>query len=365
MAKTKKCDRAALSMKKILLIDNCQTLRENTAEILEIENYDVITADNGRSGVELAFRENPDLIICDIMMPELDGYSVLDKLRSNPVTRDKPFIIITAKVGYDEFRKGMELGADDFITKPFTALELLCAVEARFKKFKPRNEQFAEQKNDISEIIKMNDADQALIKLINSYKVRDYKEKEVIYFADSLPHTVYFIKKGRIKTFVTNTQGKELVVGLFNKNDFLGFRALLERANYKGTAVVMEDAELVEIPPGDFELLLNANKKVCAKFIRILAENVTEKEDELVRMAYNSMRKKVADALLALNKKYNKENKEDYPIEITRENLASMAGTAMESLRRTLAEFRNEKLIELDESGIIILNEKKLKTLKC
>ncbi len=77
------------------------------------------------------------------------------------------------------------------------------------------------------------------------------------------------------------------------------------------------------------------------------------------------MRKKVADALLALNKKYNKENKEDYPIEITRENLASMAGTAMESLRRTLAEFRNEKLIELDESGIIILNEKKLKTLKC
>ncbi len=250
MAKTKKCDRAALSMKKILLIDDCQTLRENTAEILEIENYDVITADNGRSGVELAFRENPDLIICDIMMPELDGYSVLDKLRSNPVTRDKPFIIITAKVGYDEFRKGMELGADDFITKPFTALELLCAVEARFKKFKPRNEQFAEQKNDISEIIKMNDADQALIKLINSYKVRDYKEKEVIYFADSLPHTVYFIKKGRIKTFVTNTQGKELVVGLFNKNDFLGFRALLERANYKGTAVVMEDAELVRDTTG-------------------------------------------------------------------------------------------------------------------
>jgi CheY-like chemotaxis protein len=97
-------------MKKILLIEDNTEVRENTAEILELADYTVFTAANGKIGVELAKREMPDLIICDIMMPELDGYGVLHVLSKNPATASIPFIFLTAKSEKDDFRKGMNLG---------------------------------------------------------------------------------------------------------------------------------------------------------------------------------------------------------------------------------------------------------------
>ena len=117
-------------MKKILVIEDSADIRENTAEILELANYRVITAQNGKEGVELSLKENPDLIICDIMMPLLDGYGVLHTLHNNPVTDHTPFIFLTAKTDRSDFRKGMDMGADDFITKPFNDTELLSAVES-------------------------------------------------------------------------------------------------------------------------------------------------------------------------------------------------------------------------------------------
>ncbi|HET7117660.1 MAG TPA: Crp/Fnr family transcriptional regulator, partial [Hanamia sp.] len=175
--------------------------------------------------------------------------------------------------------------------------------------------------------------------------------------------SLFYLKKGKVKTFKTNDSGKELVTGLYNKSDFLGHIALLEQTNYQETAIAMEDAELAEIPKEDFELLINNNREVSYKFIRLLAKNISEKEEQLVGMAYNSLRKKVADALIILNKKYNTGNEEKFPINITRESLASIAGTATESLIRTLGDFKNEKLISIKESVITILNAKKLENL--
>ncbi|MEO7045074.1 MAG: response regulator, partial [Ferruginibacter sp.] len=106
-------------MKKILLIDDNDDIRNNTAEILEISNYDVVTAENGIIGVQKAIEHKPDLIICDIMMPELDGYGVLHAVHKNEAIKNTPFIFLTAKTERTDFRKGMELGADDYITKPF------------------------------------------------------------------------------------------------------------------------------------------------------------------------------------------------------------------------------------------------------
>ena len=100
-------------MKKILLIEDNVDVRENTAEILTLANYHVSTAQNGKEGVELAQQQNPDLIICDIMMPVLDGYGVLHMLSKNPETATIPFIFLTAKAERSELRKGMEMGADD------------------------------------------------------------------------------------------------------------------------------------------------------------------------------------------------------------------------------------------------------------
>src|ERR1700722_4146955 len=106
-------------MKKILVIEDNQKVRENIAEILELSNYKVLTASEGKAGVEIALKENPDLIVCDIMMPVLDGYGVLHLLNKHKETFSTPFIFLTAKSEKSDFRKGMELGADDYITKPF------------------------------------------------------------------------------------------------------------------------------------------------------------------------------------------------------------------------------------------------------
>lgn len=121
-------------MKKILVIEDEEFVRENISELLDAEGFDVITAEDGRIGVDLAKAMVPDLILCDVMMPELDGYGVLAALRQEPATAAVPFIFLTAKAAKADFRQGMELGADDYITKPFTRAELLGAITSRFKK---------------------------------------------------------------------------------------------------------------------------------------------------------------------------------------------------------------------------------------
>jgi two-component system, OmpR family, alkaline phosphatase synthesis response regulator PhoP len=121
-------------MKRILVIEDETQVRENIQEILELSNYEVLVAENGKIGLELAQQSEPDLIICDIMMPELDGYEVLMGLRQRDVTATIPVIFLTAKADRGDFRKGMELGADDYITKPFQAQEILEAIASRFER---------------------------------------------------------------------------------------------------------------------------------------------------------------------------------------------------------------------------------------
>ena len=121
-------------MKTILLIEDNDDIRSNMAEILELANYNVITAENGKQGLEIAIESKPDLIICDIVMPLLDGYGVLTAIHHHDGLRNTPFIFLTAKTERADFRKGMELGADEYMTKPFTATDLLNAVESRIRK---------------------------------------------------------------------------------------------------------------------------------------------------------------------------------------------------------------------------------------
>ena len=121
-------------MVKILLIEDEELVRENVLELLDAEGFETCCADNGRVGINIAQQENPDLILCDVMMPELDGYGVLEQVRQNPHTVTIPFIFLTAKAAKGDFRAGMELGADDYLTKPFTRAELLGAVGSQLRK---------------------------------------------------------------------------------------------------------------------------------------------------------------------------------------------------------------------------------------
>ncbi|MGE5658527.1 MAG: response regulator [Actinomycetota bacterium] len=121
-------------MVKILVIEDEAAIRSNILEILEFSNYEAIGAENGSTGIQAAQESQPDLIICDIMMPDIDGYTVLTELRQNQATAIIPFIFLTAKTDRDDFRLGMELGADDYISKPCTPTELLSAITVRLEK---------------------------------------------------------------------------------------------------------------------------------------------------------------------------------------------------------------------------------------
>jgi len=121
-------------MKKILVIEDEPEMRRNMTTLLRFREYAPIEAENGRKGVELAKREKPDLILCDVMMPELDGYGVLQTLQQDPELALIPFIFLTAKGEKDDLRNGMNLGADDYLTKPVASVDLIRAIEARLRR---------------------------------------------------------------------------------------------------------------------------------------------------------------------------------------------------------------------------------------
>ncbi|MDP4284509.1 MAG: response regulator [Bacteroidota bacterium] len=345
-------------MTKILLIEDNPEIRDNTCEILELANYQIATATNGKEGYEIAIKENPDLIICDIMMPVLDGYGLLHLINKNDNLKSVPFIFLTAKTERGDFRKGMEMGADDYITKPFTDIELLNAIESRLQKVKFQQERIntAQTLNDFFNEIKNNDA---LEKLTNSTVINHYKKKQIVYSEGNNPRSLYYLNSGKIRSYKINEIGKELTIGLFNAGDFFGYNALIENTTYKETTETLEECDISIIGREDFEILINNNKEVAHKFIKLLAQNVTEKEEQLINLAYNSLRKRVADTITTLLKKYKKDST-DFIIYISRDDLAHIAGTTTESLIRTLSDFKNEKLIEAEAGYVKVLNEKKL-----
>lgn len=126
-------------MKKILVIEDEPEMRRNLGTILKLEKFEVLLAENGRAGLDLARREAPDLIVCDVMMPEMDGHAVVQALRQDAKTMNIPFIFLTAKGEKSDLRSGMNLGADDYLTKPVSKADLLAAIEARLKRGEQQN----------------------------------------------------------------------------------------------------------------------------------------------------------------------------------------------------------------------------------
>ncbi|MBS1915354.1 MAG: response regulator [Bacteroidetes bacterium] len=350
-------------MKKILVIEDNKDVRENIVEILELSDYEVLQAPDGKVGVEIALKENPDLIICDIMMPVLDGYGVLHLLSKHKETFGIPFIFLTAKSEKADFRKGMELGADDYITKPFDGIELLNAVEIRLKKTASLKKSLDDATDQVKEFINAANEAEAVQLVSDKREVYDFRKKQVVYAEGQKPKAVYYVVSGKIKIYKSSKDGKELIKDIFGSGDFFGYTYVLEKTNYGENAEVLEDAQVMLIPVEDFVSLITNNTQVSRQFIKIITKNILEKEESLVNLAYNSLRRKVAYGLIQVLDKYKKENSKNEIPELSRENLAQVTGVATESLIRTLADFKSEKLIELQPGKIIVLNEKKLRDL--
>ncbi|CAN5437001.1 response regulator [soil metagenome] len=346
--------------KRILLIEDNTEIRENTAEILELSNFEVVTAENGKVGVEKALEHKPDLIVCDIMMPVLDGYGVLHLVSKHAELAGIPFIFLTAKSERSDFRKGMEMGADDYITKPFTDIELLTAIDSRLKKSVVLKTDFPPDAEGMQEMLNQYGGKNTLHNITENRDENQYKKKQVIYSEGNHPHKLFYIISGKVKTFISNDEGKVLTTGLCGTGDFLGYTALIEGGTYKDTAEAIDESVISDIPIDEFKDLLLYDPAATRKIIEMLSKNITEKEQQLINIAYNSLRKRVATALISLVKKFGKEDETVFSISFSREDLANIAGTATESLIRTLSDFKNEKLIDIQGSKISILNKKKL-----
>jgi len=344
-----------MDSKTILVIEDNEEVRENLEEILELYGYTVVLAEDGKVGVEKAMEHQPDLILCDVMMPKLDGFGVLNILTKKPETASIPFIFLTAKAEKADFRRGMNLGADDYVTKPFYKDELLSVVETRLQKSNRLKKQFDQTEQGLSAFINEARGYQELQKLSNERKTKSFKKRELIFEEGEYPRYLYFVQKGKIKAFKTNENGKEYIVSVHNEGDFLGYVDLIKDDKYSESAAALEESELSLIPKEDFNKLLTANRDVTSQLIKMLANNISEKEEQLLHLAYHSVRKRVADAVLYLSDK-----EETDEINILRDDLARIVGTAKESVIRMLTEFKNDGYIDIIDGTITIRNRQKL-----
>ncbi|WP_222539136.1 response regulator [Pedobacter polysacchareus] len=348
-------------MKTLLIIEDNSDILESCSEILELSGYKVFQSDNGKFGVELATRHHPDLIMCDIMMPELDGYGVLYLLKKNKDTAEIPFIFLTAKTDRIDYRKAMEMGADDYLTKPFSDMELLNAIETRINKSQ-RQKTFYTNTFQNHDLLNMTEGNgmKALKELILNRKIRHIKKKQVLYYDGDLPQGLYLIAEGQLKTVKKVLDGRQLITGLYKANDYIGLDALLLDEVFTESAEATEDTSLYFLPKELIIELINKYPEVSYQFIKILSNEIQEKEEQLLELAYLSVRKRIAQALLRLSKK----SPIPSSIQISREELAELAGVAIETVSRTLTDFKEEGLIEKNGNQLVLINMSKMIKMK-
>jgi DNA-binding response OmpR family regulator len=344
-------------MKTILIIEDDTALLENTAELLELENFKVLTASNGADGVRLATINIPDLIVCDIMMPKQDGYTVLKKLSLNKTTQNIPFIFLSAKTERKEIRLGMDLGADDYITKPFENEELISSINSRLAKAKLLNKTTAPL--DQGKYKDLND----LKNYFDDYgELSNYTKGDIIYQEGDRANKVFLVLKGLIKTHKMDQNGKELITAIQKPDDFIGFTSFVDNNTYEESATVVEDVELAVIYKNALKELLAESSNLSLELMNVLTANLSITKDQLLQMAYSSVQRKTARTILQFAEVLDRGLLGE--IKISRNDLASVAGIAPESLIRTLSSFKKKGFVEIEGRNIKILKLVELQNLE-
>jgi CRP-like cAMP-binding protein/CheY-like chemotaxis protein len=346
-------------MPLILLIEDHHIIRENTAQLLELAGYTVQTAENGELGVQLALATRPDLVICDIMMPVLDGYGVFQIFNQHPQLTGVPFIFLTAKTEQADQRRGMALGADDYLTKPFVKADLLSAVSGRLSRFQQLRPEPGLTTESLHTFLDEAQQTGDLASLSLDRRPHLIRKKQDIYLEGDESTRLYFVQSGRVKTVKTTDGGKELIVGLYGPGEFFGYLPLLQHTAHCDSAIAVDESELLYIPKDDFMALLLRNPDVGQQFMRLLAGQVSGQAEQLLALAYSSIRRRVADTLVQLHEQAGATA--DAAIQLTRDDMAAMVGTAPESLSRTLNEFKQAGLIALAPNTIRVLEPEKLR----
>ncbi|MGZ3919807.1 MAG: response regulator [Bacteroidia bacterium] len=352
-------------MDTILLIEDNIELLDNISEILSLANYNVVKAKNGMEGLERMKEHSQQisLILCDIMMPILDGYGVLRAYENKPEMKGVPFIFLTAKSERADVRKGMDLGADDYLMKPFSGDELLSLINTRIRKSRAIKEMNQLEAADFESSFSDPSGFVTHELFKNKIHIKKVMKQDVLFTEGEKSFYLYYMLKGRAKSFRTNEFGKEYITNIYNAGDFLGYNAILDNGIHVDSAVTLESSEIAMLSKNDFIEVLSSNKKVYACFMKKISVLLNESEEKLPKMAYQSARKKVAEALIYVSKKYCK-NDQVLSFNISRDDLSAISGISPESVSRNLTDLKNEGLIGVQNGELIILDFKKLINLR-
>lgn len=348
-------------MKTILIIEEKEPTRANIAAILQLAGYATLQANTSKQGINLATKHLPDLILCSIMMEELDGYGVLYLLNKKPETDTIPFIYMTCKANRQDLRKAMLLGADDYLIKPFDDMDLLHAVECQLKKKETQQAFYSKPLQQLTQLVTTNEGIPILKKIVEDHKHQTFKKKQTIYYESDKVTGVYLIIEGKVKTTKIAEDGRELILSIYEKDDFVGVNAIYSHDTYVENAIALEPTTLCFFSMQKFEELIRQYPDVARNFIKILSNEVVEMEEMLLNLAYHSVRKRIAETLMHYAT-HHCQNTALIPL--SRIDLAAMSGTATETVSRTLTEFVNEGLIDKKRQGILIVNPAKLSALK-
>ena len=342
-------------MKKILLLEGDTILSKDMSNILRLANYEVEVANNGKFGLETAYQNIPDLIICNLNLPDLDGIGLLRILSRHVDFNLVPFIFISKDKSLESIRRMMDMGADDFIITPVDHTELLRTVDIHIMKMEKIKASFHKKRTQNETSL------DSFLKTPHTHK--KFKKKQMIFQRGDKPNFLYYIAQGKAKSFLENEEGKEVMVTLYVEGDFIGASALLAKSPYAASAMAQEDLELVLIPKEEFIDIVNQDSFLSHDILLHLKNANTLNNERLLKFAYDSARKRVADSLLFVSDKFSSGGSVHPSIEIGRRELASLSGIAKESTIRTLTDFKKEGLIDIEDNKIILLQEEKLRHL--
>lgn len=342
----------------VLLIEDDMVLAANTKELLELSGYHTTTCHDGKSGLKKAFQLVPDLIISDIMMPELDGYEVYEALQQNRKTSTIPFIFLSAKSNPSDVRKGMNLGADDYITKPFSEEDLILAVEKRLQK---RAQMLQQEKKEPRKVGSELQLEELREFFRSNGEQLEADKNEDIFLEGRNSSNIYLLEYGLVKTYKLDEWGKELVTGIFRKGNFLGFYSFKLPSSYPENASALEKSTLFRISHEEFVHLLEQNHELTLEYAEMLSHNLDVLKGHLLEMAYGSVLKKTASTLLEFATKENLN--EQQVLKVSRSDMASMAGISTESFIRSLSFLKADGIIDIIGRNIKITNLQKLRNI--
>lgn len=290
-------------------------------------------------------------------MPKLDGYGVFQILSKDQKCKHIPFIFLSAKTDHADIRKGMELGAADYITKPFEESELLSAISIRLKRNNravlnpPEKVTLSKQNSNTLEVETIAE----LIELFCKRKANTYQKGDSLFCEGNRSNHLFLVKSGLVKTFKSTEEGKELITGFYKDKSFIGYTSSLGDFPHTENAEVIENSKVIKIEKEEIISILKSNSHIALDLIELFAKNIKSTKEKLVQIAYDSVRGRTAKSLLLLAS--------DDPLDsivLSRADLASLTGIAKETLIRTLSDFKEENLIETSRTLVKIINRKEL-----